>query len=956
MSLKLNPASSRPPRSFVTIERLRTLVLVGGIVLVAGIAVFLALGKWKRLRQLRDLPGQLGVDIQQNANGVDYTQSRKGKTLFHIHAARAVQMKAGNKTTLHDVRIDLYGDDGRRTDTISGSEFTYDPVAGIAQAAGAVDITLMRPGVQPAIAQLKPGTKSVPSPVPVPAIPGSLADNEIHVKTSGLLFNQKSGIATTEKRVDFTLRQGRGNSLGATYDSAKGQLILDQQVELHVDRNQGPVTVHAAHAEFERTGQQVQMSQALADYNGGSAKTASALIHFRDDGSVIRLDGSGGVDLQSSTGGHMAAPRANLEFDTDNHPTRGVLEGGATLAMLQPLRQTQGAAPTIRLGFDREGQLQHAHLEQGVQFKTVQQAQTAKGQPVELKRDWHSQVADIDFAPVVQTRLKGQGSVEPRNIYGTGRVTIDSDTSGASGAVTGIAGPSKLSADQVQAALAPGSVLSTLTGTGHAIFEETTATGAHQTSSSDQLDVTFVPARPSPSQEKAPLSKPLSPTSNPASEIATVVAAGHVVLIQDPPPPKQKSKDALNPKVSGPTLPGKSSDPAGPTRATAARADYDAQTQLVHLTGQPRIRDGALDLTATRIDFSRSAGDAYARGDVRASWTNSGEPAAGNSPSGKSAIAIKPPDSPPSAGVSLTSGGSSVLPGNGPVHAIADEAELHQESGDIVFHSATNGPGTALPRLWQGPNSITAPLITLNRKKETLTAQSNLQATPVRTVLLSNSSNVSKTPSSNSEQESESNKPDSLAGKDKSKTTRYPSVIRLKSGDVHYSEGERLATFHAGVIGTVTAETSGPGGEASIVSQQAELLLLPAGTRATKTATAPATSTSSGSALPAPTPSVPSLFGSSSVDTLTAIGHVSVDWPARRGTGEKLVYHGDDQTFTLTGTSAAPPRITDEQRGTVTGSALIFHSRDDSVTVEGDGRKTLTETHSEKKSGSHRPG
>jgi lipopolysaccharide export system protein LptA len=84
------------------------------------------------------------------------------------------------------------------------------------------------------------------------------------------------------------------------------------------------------------------------------------------------------------------------------------------------------------------------------------------------------------------------------------------------------------------------------------------------------------------------------------------------------------------------------------------------------------------------------------------------------------------------------------------------------------------------------------------------------------------------------------------------------------------------------------------------------------------------------------------------VDRLTARGHVSVDWPDRKGTGEKLVYLGQDETFTLTGTAGAPPRITDQLRGTVTGSALIFNSRDDSVTVEGDGGKTVTETHSPK--------
>ena len=86
----------------------------------------------------------------------------------------------------------------------------------------------------------------------------------------------------------------------------------------------------------------------------------------------------------------------------------------------------------------------------------------------------------------------------------------------------------------------------------------------------------------------------------------------------------------------------------------------------------------------------------------------------------------------------------------------------------------------------------------------------------------------------------------------------------------------------------------------------------------------------------------------SAVDQLIARGHVTVDWPDRKGSGEKLVYQSEDGTYTLTGTGAVPPRITAQVRGTVTGSALIFHSRDDSVTVEGNGRKTVTETQSPK--------
>jgi lipopolysaccharide export system protein LptA len=57
-----------------------------------------------------------------------------------------------------------------------------------------------------------------------------------------------------------------------------------------------------------------------------------------------------------------------------------------------------------------------------------------------------------------------------------------------------------------------------------------------------------------------------------------------------------------------------------------------------------------------------------------------------------------------------------------------------------------------------------------------------------------------------------------------------------------------------------------------------------------------------------------------------------------------LVYTGATGEYVLTGSASAPPKMTDPVRGTVSGAALIFDDRDDSVSVEGGGRKTTTET------------
>ena len=109
------------------------------------------MGKWKNPFNRRDLPKRLGIEIQQEANGVTYTHALGAHSQFKIHASKVVQLKQGN-ALLHDVKIELYGEDGSRVDRIEGDEFEYDQKAGTAKAAGPVEITLMRPGVAPAIA------------------------------------------------------------------------------------------------------------------------------------------------------------------------------------------------------------------------------------------------------------------------------------------------------------------------------------------------------------------------------------------------------------------------------------------------------------------------------------------------------------------------------------------------------------------------------------------------------------------------------------------------------------------------------------------------------------------------------------------------------------------------------------------------------------------------------------
>ncbi len=74
-----------------------------------------------------------------------------------------------------------------------------------------------------------------------------------------------------------------------------------------------------------------------------------------------------------------------------------------------------------------------------------------------------------------------------------------------------------------------------------------------------------------------------------------------------------------------------------------------------------------------------------------------------------------------------------------------------------------------------------------------------------------------------------------------------------------------------------------------------------------------------------------------SVERIVATGQIEIEQTGRRATGTQLVYTASDGMFVLTGTAAAPPKVVDEVRGTVTGASLRFHSGDESVVVSNGG-------------------
>lgn len=890
-----------------TIERLRTLVLAAGILLVGSLAVFLARGRLKNPLNLKELPQKLGVNIQSDATTFTIDHALGGHSRYRIHASKAVQYK-DNHAILKDVQIELYGEDSSRVDRIQGAEFDYDQQKGTATASGPVEITLMRPAPAPANAPAaQPGRATVEKakPTPIASATENAERGDIHVRTSGLTFDTKSGVATTAERVDFSTVQGSGSSIGASYDS-KGLLVLDKAVELNTSRGDEKVAIHAQHAEFERTTLLCTMHAATAAYRGGEATAGDTKVLFRNDGSAVRLDAMNGFSLTTATGGHMTAPTGAMDFNEHNQPQHGRLEGGVKMDSTRETedgadqRRMRAAAPVVNLDFWPTGELRQAHLQgdraHGVEMHS-DAVNAASKETVHVSRTWQSPVADVEF------RDNGHGQAEPATIHGVQGVVVTGESQRGSAAPE----PSRLAADEVTGEFGANSALTAMSGSGHASVEETNAAGARQTSTGDRLEAHF--ATPGPAGAKSGVAGghggaatnvagsngagsngagsngtgANGPGPGGAGQIQSAVIDGHVVLTQT-----SAAKPAAGPN----------SDAPAPLLAWAGRADYDGTGQWLHLTLSPRVEDGGLQMTADKIDVSHESGDAYAHGNVKATWLGSNSATGGASGNG----------GPPSTAAGHGGGrGTVALGGQGPAHVVSSEAELsHGESS-----SEATFKGHA--RLWQQSNSVQAPVIVLDRKRQTLVAHSTDLAEPVKVVLLSSGGldhGLASRPAGSKQG------PNAPAGADAKSADHASSVMRARGGDLKYSDAEHRAILRGGELGPAVAETP----TATSTSSEIELLLLPAGNHAGKDG------------------------GQAQVDRMIARGHVLVTSDGRRGTGEQLLYTGETGEYVLTGTTAAPPIMTDPVRGNVTGAALIFNSRDDRVTIDGGGGKTSTST------------
>ena len=719
----------------VTTRGLRRWIVGTAALLLAVVAGFVIYGR-NRFRHIeKDLPGRLGISVQSTSNTITFSQSTQGHTLFTLKAAKQVQMKSGH-VLLHDVDITLYGPPGSgRKDRIAGSDFDYDQTNGVIVSQGDVEIELQGTG----------------KPAPA-ADGGDETANIIRVKTHGLTFLQKTGEASTQQQVEFELPRAAGTAVGADYNSKTGVVVLSSQVHITTSNNGKAAVVDAAHATLLRASNQAMLVNPAVNYQTEDASSDQATVYFRRDGTADTIDAKGHVRMKTDDGGTVDAETAHILLDAKSQPMQADLGGGVQFASIRENQTMRGSSNNGTLLFaeaaaGQQTQLRHAEFRDNVKFDEDVNG-IAKDPRGRAQKQLQAQKVNVDFAPA-----SGRRGVEARKAIAEGSPVVTSRQMPSKGPEQ----TTRISGDRLVATLAAGNALQQLDGTGNTEIVQSATDGARNTTRGDVLHANFMqePAAAKETTAKDTVPRPGTKKPQPRMEttLETATQDGNVVLTETPA-----------------KKPGATTQPDTLT-GWGQHAEYQASDQVLHLTGDPRISDGAMmQVAADRIDYHRDTQNAAAFGHVKATYTQA--PKTPEAPNQKA---------PPTMG------------GSGPVHVIADRATMDHAKNQELFYGTARNPA----RMWQDPDSLLAPVIEIDRDRNELKAWGE---------------NTANAPVVNA------NFTTALGGQ------HQASVVRVHSQTLTYSDKSRQADFR----GSVTAAQS----DESIRADDAVLYLKPSAANA----------------------------------------------------------------------------------------------------------------------------
>jgi lipopolysaccharide export system protein LptA len=179
--------------------------------------------EWVAHVELKKAPPPLTEDKERQSIGLTVSRNEGDRTIFTVQASKSTDLKGQDTSLLEEVKVTVFGKLGDRHDIIHTQSCRYAKANGGIQCSGNVQFDLESAADYAKAAKDK-----------------SVKPNVIHVETSAVTFDNKSGMAQTAAPVTFVLPNGNGEGVGGTYSSHDGTLRLEKDVRITLHQT-GPL-------------------------------------------------------------------------------------------------------------------------------------------------------------------------------------------------------------------------------------------------------------------------------------------------------------------------------------------------------------------------------------------------------------------------------------------------------------------------------------------------------------------------------------------------------------------------------------------------------------------------------------------------------------------------------------------------------------------------------------------
>lgn len=548
------------------VYRLRRLLAAIAILLTLAVAGMYFYARSKAQNALKTVPGKIGIDIKQTAQGFQISKSDGKRTLFTVQASNVKEFKLNGNAELHNVSIILYGRDSSRFDQIYGDNFSYNQKTGDVTAKGEVQIDLVG---NPA------GLES-----PDQAAPRELK-SPIHLKTNDLVFNKDSGNAWTDARVEFRTPQASGSAVGAKYAGKTNTLTLASQIHIELSGPEHSV-LEAKHGIITNDPRQIVLQEAQLRRASGTVGAREATFYLGPENHVERVLANGDVTADMRTLGersdragrssevHGRADQAELLLPGGKeHLQTATLIGNVQFEELGA-QNVVGEAGRVIFDFAGRNELQKVHAIDGAHLAQ----KVSKASPSSAK-DNSPQNFDLT-APAIDFTVAD------------GRVLKQAITSGAARITVAPAQASTVRSNEATE--------QTVVTAGRFIAEFMEADGKnHLASVHGAPDVRIANSVPN-EPDRLSTSESVDANFSPQGGIESITQSGHLAYSDSLPTEKR-------------------------VQAWADSGRYTPDDHMLVLTGNPRVANGGMATTANIIRINRTTGDALGEGDVKSTYS-----------------------------------------------------------------------------------------------------------------------------------------------------------------------------------------------------------------------------------------------------------------------------------------------------------------------------------------------